>query len=187
MATNDVSMCNSALSKIGAERITSLSDTTPGAILCNEQFDKIRKEVLRAHPWNCVITRVELAAIAGYEDPMEEWGYQFALPANCLRVLRTKDDVEHKIENGYLLADDSSCVILYIKNETDYSKYDSMLLECISTRLSVDLAYPLTQSHNVAEALMKRYQSLLAEARSVDGQEGTADDTVVTDWTESRI
>ena len=187
MATTAVSICNSALVKVGAERITSLDESTPGAIACNEQFTKIRDEVLRAHPWNCVIARVELASVADYEDPMGEWTAQFSLPSDCLRVLRTKDDVDYKIEGRYLLSNDSECSIQYIKRETDYSKYDPMLLECLSLRLAVELAYLITQSKSVAELLMIQYKALLSEARSADGQEGTADDAVVTDWTESRI
>lgn len=187
MATNAVSICNSALVKIGAERIVALSDNTPAAIACNEQFAKVRDEVLRAHPWNCVISRVELSSVADYEDPMEEWAYKFSLPSDCLRVLRTKDDVDHKIEGRYLLAQDSSCVIQYIKQETDYTKYDAMLLETLSTRLAVDLSYAITQSKVVAEMLMAQYQRLLSEARSVDAQEGTPEDTVITDWIQTRI
>ena len=187
MATTAVSICNSALIKVGAERITSLSDSSPVAILCNEQFTKLRDEVLRAHPWNCAITRVELASVASYVDPMEEWAYKFSLPADCLRVLRTKDDVDYKIENGYLLADDSTCVIQYIKKETDYSKYDTMLIEALAMRIAVDVSYAIAQSTTQTQALWKAYQQLLGEARSVDGQEGTPDETVITEWSESRI
>lgn len=187
MATSAVSICNSAIAKIGGARITTLSDDTPAAILCNEQYDKLRREVLRAHPWNCVIDRVEVSAVADYEDPFEEWAYKYALPSNCLRVLRVSDNTDHKIEGRYILSDESTLAIHYIKDETDVTKYDALLLEVLATRIAVDLAYGITQSGIIGQALMKEYQMLLSEARSVDAQEGTPDDFVISDFTLTRI
>lgn len=71
MATDAVAICNSALLKIGTEKITSLSDNTKRAIICNEQYAKIRDQVLRAHPWNFAIKRVTLSVAEreiGYAD-----------------------------------------------------------------------------------------------------------------------
>jgi len=63
MATSDVEICNSALQKIGAETITTLSDNTRRAALCNRQYDKVRKKLLRAHPWNFAIRRAALVPV----------------------------------------------------------------------------------------------------------------------------
>ena len=45
LTTTEVSICNSALIKVGAERITSLSDSNKRAQLCSEQYSKMRDEV----------------------------------------------------------------------------------------------------------------------------------------------
>lgn len=63
MATSDVEICNSALQKLGAEDITSLSDNTRRAQLCNRQYNKIRKKLLRSHPWNFAIKRQFLSEV----------------------------------------------------------------------------------------------------------------------------
>ncbi len=63
MATSDVEICNSALQKLGAETITTLADNSRRASLCNRQYDKIRKKLLRAHPWNFAIKRAALVEI----------------------------------------------------------------------------------------------------------------------------
>ena len=47
MASSEVAICNSALIKIGAAEITSLSDVNKRAQLCNEQYSKLRDELLR--------------------------------------------------------------------------------------------------------------------------------------------
>lgn len=63
MATSAEEICNSALQKLGAEDITSLSDTTRRAVLCNRQYNKIRLKLLRSHPWNFAIKRAILSRI----------------------------------------------------------------------------------------------------------------------------
>lgn len=61
MASSEVAICNSALIKIGAAEITSLSDVNKRAQLCNEQYSKLRDELLRSHPWNFAIARKVLS------------------------------------------------------------------------------------------------------------------------------
>lgn len=60
MATNSVEICNNALTLIGTRRITSLSDPSKEARACNDNYDICRKALLRSHPWNFAMTRVEL-------------------------------------------------------------------------------------------------------------------------------
>lgn len=63
MAATNEDIANSALLKLGAESITSLSDTTRRARLVNEQFNKIRKRLLRSHPWNFAMKRQYLQVL----------------------------------------------------------------------------------------------------------------------------
>ena len=56
-------ICNSGLIKLGASTIMSLTEGTKNANLCNEQFAKLRDEVLRGHNWNFAIARAKLAQL----------------------------------------------------------------------------------------------------------------------------
>ena len=47
-----IDLCNSALDKVGQGAITSLSDGTKSAKLCNRNWPLVRDRVLRSHPWN---------------------------------------------------------------------------------------------------------------------------------------
>lgn len=63
MAASDVEICNSALSKLGAEEITALTDNTRRAKLCNRQYDKIRKKLLRSYFWGFARKRAYLPQV----------------------------------------------------------------------------------------------------------------------------
>ena len=100
MAATSVDICNSALHKIGAKRITSLSDDTKQAIILNDRYDALRKEVLRSHPWNFSIAYVALAATAN-TPVWPEWSHEFLLPSDVLRVLEGYVPYDQKWELGY--------------------------------------------------------------------------------------
>ena len=86
MAT-EVSICSNALRRLGDDPITSLTDNTERARLCNSFYEDTRDAVLRLHPWNFAITRTSLAKLS--DAPAYGFSNQFSLPTSpyCLRVL----------------------------------------------------------------------------------------------------
>jgi len=54
MTVTTIGICNSALIKLGGRPITSMSDSTRNAVLCCEQFEKVRDALLGAHRWTFV-------------------------------------------------------------------------------------------------------------------------------------
>lgn len=171
MASSEVSICNSALLKIGAERITALSDSNKRAIACNEQYSKCRDEVLEAHPWNFAIKRVELSQNA--TGPAFGYTYAYDLPADCLRVLEMSDtDITYEIEAGTLITDEDTAKIKYIAQTADTTLFSPTFSEALALRLASDLAYHLVQSSALQAALYKAYTEFLANAKTVDAQGG---------------
>ena len=120
MAT-EVSICSNALRRLGDNPITSLTDDTERARLCNSFYADARDAVLRLHPWNFAITRASLAQIISIHHAYG-FAYQYSLPTSpyCLRVLGMEyEDYIFKIENystqgRVLLTDQSSAKIMYM-------------------------------------------------------------------------
>jgi hypothetical protein len=174
MAITEVSICNSALIKIGADRITALSDDNKRAILCNEQYSKLRDEVLQAHLWNFAIGRVEIAKDA--TAPAFEYDNRFLLPTDVLRVFYAypmENEIEFKREGKYLLSNEDTMKIVYVKQTTDTSEFSPVFAECLSYRIAQELAYPVVQSTQLSALMEQKYQDFLRKARSFDAQEGT--------------
>ena len=189
MAITVVGICNSALLKVGAERISSLSDDNKRAIAVNEQWTKIRDEVLQDHPWNFALTRADLAVDA----TAPEWGfvYRYPLPSDCLRVLKTEEDdygrTPWKVEGRYLLTDYAEAKILYIASITDPAQYTPKFAEAAALRLAADLAYHLRQSAALQESMLEAYKKFLSDAKAADAQEGTPDDFDADSWIDERF
>ena len=166
-----VQICNSALNQLGASSITALTDDSKNARLCNERYTTIRDAVFRAHPWNCLIKRVQLAQDS--DTPARGFDYQYTLPADCLRILGIKDyNSDYKIEGRKLLISESEVYLIYLAQITDVNELDVLLRETISAHLAQDIAYAITANLQVANLMAEKYQAKLSEARHADSSEG---------------
>lgn len=172
MAISQISICNSALSKLGVDRITSITESNKRARVCNEQYSKLKEEVLSAHPWNFALKRASLSQTAN--TPAFEYSYEYQLPTDCLRVIRAHEDyIEWVREGDKLLTDESTLKIQYISNVEYESDFTATFAEALALRMAADLAYNLVQNADLANLNTQLYTAFLADARGRDSQEGT--------------
>jgi hypothetical protein len=185
MATSETAIANSALSKLGADRIISLDDDSREARLLKEQFDKVRDDLLRSHPWNFATKRVTLAALP--TAPVSDFTYAYQVPTDCMRVLEidSKDD-EWQREGQTIVTDSGSVSIRYVAKITDPGSFDPNFSEVLAMKLAVDICYALTQNATFREQLMGEYMQKLREARSFDAQEGGTRQVYANAWLNSR-
>lgn len=166
MAT-DIDICNSALSKLGVDHIVSLEDDSRQAKLCKEQYPKLKKSFLRAHPWNFAIERATLAASA--TAPVHGFDYQYRLPISCLRVLSVNENIYPWVKEGdYILSDSDECDIVYLADVAE-GKFDAISAEVLSIWLAADLAADLNP--NEKQTLLQQKEIEMRAARSFDAQE----------------
>ena len=166
-----VEICNNALNQLGASTILSLTEDSKNARLCNARYLNVRDAVFRHHPWNCLLTRIQIAA----DTATPAWGFtsQFTLPADCLRLIRLFDyESDHVVEGRKILSNSSTMKILYISRVTDPNEYDESLREVLSSALAADIAYAVTSSNPVAQQMYQLYQEKLKDARFIDSTEG---------------
>ena len=188
-----VNICNSALNLIGASTISALTEDTKNARLCNQRYEPVRNRVFRSHNWNCLIKRVQLAANS--TDPVIEFNKSYALPSDCLRVLKihnaTTDSIAsnlvYKIEGRNIITDETTVYLIYIALDEDPNNYDSYLREAISHQLAADLAYAITNNATLANNYMTRADERLREARFIDATENSLDTVEANEFTDARL
>ena len=188
-----VNLCNSALNLLGASTISSLTEDTKNARLCNQRYEPIRNRVFRSHNWNCLIKRVQLAADS--TGPVVEYTYGYTLPSDCLRVMKIhngstdsiKSALDYKVEGRKIVTDETTIYLVYIALITDPNEYDSYLREAISHQLAADLAYAITNNSTLANNYMARADERLREARFIDATENALDTIESGEFLESRL
>ena len=188
-----VDICNSSLNLLGASTISALTEDTKNARLCNQRYEPVRNRVFRSHNWNCLVKRVELAQNS--TAPVMEYSYAYALPSDCLRVLRIyngttnsiESDLEYKIEGKNVITNQTTVWLVYTSLDTDPNNYDAYLRESISHQLGADLAYAITNNATLAKNLMARADERLREARFIDSTENSLETIEATEFTNARL
>ena len=95
--------------------------------------------------------------------------------------------IEHVAGIGrVLLSNEDTAKILYVARITDTTQFDSMFVDCLTAKLAVDLAYPVTNSTTLQTQMEKLYMAKISEARAIDGQETFIDDIVSDTFTDFR-
>ena len=184
---SDTDICNSALIKVGAEPIISLSDDNKRGRACAKLYPTLRDDMLSAHPWNFAIKRVELAKLVAV--PLYDYTAAFQIPSDSLRVLTTilQHDEDWKVEGRTILANATSMKIKYLSRVTDTTLYPPYFREALSSRIAVDLGYHLAQSAALVERLHALYETRIRDARSFDAQEGAPDAIESEEWLQARL
>jgi hypothetical protein len=188
-----VNMCNSALNLLGASTITALTDDTKNARLCNQRYEPVRNRVFRSHAWNCLHKRVQLAQNS--TAPIIEYTYAYALPSDCLRVLKIHNGstdsiataLDYKLEGRNIVTDEGTIYLIYIALDTDPNNYDSYLREAVSHQLAADLCYAITNNATLANQYMTRADERLREARFIDATENSLDIIEANEFTNARL
>lgn len=189
MARTDVNIVNIALSRLGiTDTITSLSDTSSvPAIQANLIYAETRDNLLMEHPWRFATKHVLLNETY-YDYEQNEYQYQYAYPANCLRVLRIYNDPmptqpKHEYEVYSVGSDPDDSVMLigtdvpnasadYIAQITDPAFFPPMFADCLAWRLAMELAVPLTRGFDKKGDLFKSYLLALQTAEAANVTEG---------------
>lgn len=158
---------------LGDNTITSLTDTSAGSKLCANMYSISRDAMLRLHPWNFAIKRVQLAPLA--DSPVNEYSKLYQLPADCLRLCKIFDITDYRLEGRNILCDSNAIYIRYIAKIEDVARYDTLFVALLAAYLAVKMAYPLTKSNATVESMRGEFKAALQAAKSVDAQEEPGD------------
>jgi len=188
----DVDICNSALIKLGAERINALTDDNKRARLCQEQYPKVLKRILRSHPWKFAVKRTKLSPIA--HTP--EFGTQnfFEQPLDCIRIIGVMADYDttqttsyHYSVEGRMIASELDVINLkYVSSATLEAHFDEDFKEAVACSLAHDLCYAIVQSTTMKNELFQESEFWIGQARSHGAMEMTVDNLEFDTWTGGR-
>lgn len=186
-AYDETVICNLALDRIGAKRISTLSSTTsPQAEKCRLHYYHDRNVLQRLFMWRFNADRAQLAQDASWDtgtnDQQFEWTYRYALPSDFLRLRAIYDSVGTKrheatyrcaIEEKYVYSNESTIQIRYSKLVTNPTQFDPVFIEILKLKLSLSLYHGIAKAGTIGhlELLQKEYKEAMNLARSLDKAE----------------
>lgn len=176
---SQVEICNAALYKVGAARITSLADGTKYANILSSIWELKRDSELQANWWTFAIARHEAAALD--DAPVGDWSYQYLVPSGFLAMVQLGEDLslyeddtgpQFEIEGGRILTDQAAPLFMrYVKRVTNTGEFSPLFAEALACRLAVELCEAATQSLPKKELLIQQYKAAIREARRANAIE----------------
>ena len=175
-------ICNMALMRCGSSAaISSLTEKSQEANLCNAFYAQCRDYVLRDFPWGFAQRQValsELAATAGEANGFPAgWGYKYGYPTDCLMVHaiypgtrnpRVDQRVPYQIMSDgaatAIYTDQESAELVYTAKVTDTTLFEPMFISALVFLLASEIALPLTVNPRILEQLRAGYQQAVREA-----------------------
>lgn len=191
MATSDVAICNLAMQKLGAARITALSEDSVEARECNACYEAQRDAELRKHPWNFAIARVSLPADA--TAPAFGPANSFTLPADFVRLLpkdpeEVTNDDDWRIEGKKILTNDSAPLeIRYIYRVEDPNEFDALFVEALACKIAIQTCEKITTSSQKKAAVVEEYKSAINSAKRTNAIENVAAEPPPDPWDTARL
>jgi len=187
--SSQVGICNMALTRLGQQRITSLSQSSLEAQFCSLYYEQTKDELLTSHEWSFAVERKVLAAVSG--DNFTEYSYKYSLPTDYLRVITqiSSDDYTdledaYRIEGKYLLSDLSHNYIKYIKHITQDNDLPTLFVEPFYLRLATKLNLKLTQDQSLMRLLFQEFSGAMLSAMGIIGANDREAPAAVTKWSD---
>lgn len=180
-------ICNLALLKLGEETIMDLNENSKSATVCRLFYADTRDSLLRSHPWNFAIKRVQLAKLL--TTPVYGYDSEFQLPSDCLRVMYTDllAGNEFRIEGKKLLANTDSINIEYVSRVEDTTQFDALFVDALWTLLASRIAYNISDNNTLSQSLKEMSDASILQAKSINGQEGIPYPIQADEWLNVRI
>ncbi|MDP1753687.1 MAG: hypothetical protein Q8L22_29925 [Reyranella sp.] len=195
MATSDVDICNRALSRLGTRAtISALDENSTEARTVSIWYAATRDTLLRAHDWNFARRRVILADQGAAPTG---WTFRYALPTDCIRLLRivpaspeagsARFEVAGDATSRFVLCDEPAAEAVYTARVDDPNLYDAGFASALVDQLAAHVAYPITQRTETAVRLAQLARAVLGEAMAADVNEAApADGDRLPEWLAAR-
>lgn len=166
-----VSICSNALLDLGAQSISDFTENTDRAKIVANIYPSARDDLLREHVWKFAIKRTLLAPDA--DKPAFGYTYAYTLPADFLKAITVNYGYypDYTIENGKILTNENSIALRYIYQNVDVTTYDAAFIKLLTLMIKSKIAYSVTQSTSLAEAIKQEFIYELRSAKAIDGQQ----------------
>ncbi len=166
-----VSICSNALLDLGAQSISDFTENTDRAKIVANIYPSARDDLLREHVWKFAIKRTLLAP--DVDKPAFGYSYAYILPADFLEAITVNYGYypDYTIENGKILTNENSIALRYIYQNVDVTTYDATFIKLLTLMIKSKIAYSVTQSTSLAEAIKQEFIYELRSAKAIDGQQ----------------
>jgi len=174
MASGDtkLSICSDALILLGASPLSSFSEGTDAAQICDRLYDDLKDSIIASNPWSWSFKKVQLARLTS--TPANEWKYQYGLPGDRIAGVRAVFNSGatgiQPIQYGWEILGDkleTSEELIYV--DYQYSPNESVLpkyfIQLLKYAMAAEIAETVTDQITKADYFEKKAYGTPGENR----------------------
>lgn len=199
MATIDqVTICNMALTNIGASTIEAIDEGSPASNACQTWYAYSRLQALEVQDWNFARRRQTLTLIE--EDPVEGiWLYRYQYPSDCVFFRRIQNplgdyvdpipfevEVDSDLNAKSILTNQETPQGVYTFDQTVTSIYSPLFVSLLSFALASNIAYTLTGKQEMRKTMVELFNGIAKSAPAANANEQMAEAPPDTEWITGR-
>jgi len=187
MATGDtdIKICSDALLMLGANPISSFTEGTDEANICDRLYPDIKIKTLASYPWSFSFKKVQLARLI--TTPTNEYKYEYQMPSDMVGVPRAVYDTadiggpvrrEYRLMGDKILTDYEKVYIDYQYNVAEFA-LPHYFVQLLKYQLTWHIALPITDQTEKSDYWRAVAQGtpgengrggFMRQAMSIDGQ-----------------
>lgn len=174
--TGKVEIINLALARLGTAPVQALDEGSASANAARMFYDPARKATLRDYNWNFALKVTNLSRLA---DASGDFDYTYAMPADCIRVIRLRrrdfsegnEGVAFATRGKTIVTDEGDAVAEYVADIEDPVMFDDKFVEAMSYRLASDMAILVAGKPDMMASYLNAYKELVKEAAALSANE----------------
>jgi hypothetical protein len=154
----ELEIINRALTKLGANTISSLDENSVEAKLSVRTYSESLESLLSELDWNFALKEENLKVA----NKQSQWrkGRYFELPADLLKICEVSVDncTYWRQEGNYIFSTANSFGILYIPKNVNASLFPTYFKDALVYKLASDLCYSITNSSEKTMTFLELYK-----------------------------
>ncbi len=174
MVISEVSISNMALTRIGQQRISSMTQQGLEAQLCDQYYESTLRELLSAYEWPFAIKRASLSLVTG--DNFTKYEYKYLKPSDLLRPILLLDsdsfedsEAEWFTEGQFFYTDYNPAYLKYVAYIDNPNDLPQSFIEAFYLRLATKIALKMTQDQGLMGMLYQEYMAAMQSAMGIIG------------------
>lgn len=178
MASSSTQIANLAFAKIGQVRVESITETGNAARWANELYGTARDYVTEAGIWRHAKTTLTMEETTNTRD--EDYEYAYTRPSNCLKFwyilpetgqFDPRYPIRFECEGDVIFTDEATARGVYIRQETDVTKFMPSFTDCVAWYLAHLLVQPLRLENALIGTTLSGYVSAFNHAAAIGDRE----------------
>jgi hypothetical protein len=176
MAT-DIDICNRALTKAGADVISSFDDETGEGTAAAQEYEGMLRAALVAYPWRFACKQQKLTKLD--DAPLSRFACAYQVPPDSLHMRAVVDSagraVRFELYEDRILTDYDGDIWADYTFRPETAKFPPLFINALVFDLAASFKQALADDQKVAQALRQEAQAIWwPKAQSADAQSRTA-------------